>query len=159
MDAILCLTVQSVYESGMHAIRELKKGQKLAMEHPNVHLWPNSFSAMQVIVNRTTPAHRDPGAAPSVYDLLLSVGTHKTSRIKILDIQTSFGYCPGTVILVCGRILRHEVMEWEGGERICIAHYIRDVVHQRLEIQQPDWVQYRHYTALMAGQYRVRQGV
>ncbi|KAG2339935.1 hypothetical protein BDR05DRAFT_1002869 [Suillus weaverae] len=41
---------------------------------PNPVVWPSMFSGIKVIVNRETPHHRDPGASPSVYDLLVSLG-------------------------------------------------------------------------------------
>ena len=86
IDSILCLTAHRLYRAGWDSIMQLKQGGLSAGEHPNVGLWPSAFSAMQVIVNRKTPAHRDAGAAPWTYDLLLSAGTHTQSSINLIDI-------------------------------------------------------------------------
>ena len=138
---------------------QLKQGGLSAGEHPNVGLWPSAFSAMQVIVNWKTPAHHDAGAAPCAYDLLLSAGTHTQSSINLIDIQTSFSYTPDTVVLVCWRVILHEVPSWEGGERICITHYIHDVVHDRLGLKRSDWVCDVEYSIQMSAGYRARQGL
>lgn len=148
-----------MYVAGREAIAQLKEGGVLAGEHPNVDLWPSAFSAMQVIVNRKTPAHRDRGAAPCAYDLLISAGTHTQSFINLIDIKTTLSYAPGTVVLVCGRVILHEVPSWEGGEHICVAHYIRDVVHDRLGVERSDWVGDFEYTLQMSGGYQSRQGL
>jgi hypothetical protein len=148
VDSILSLTSPELYKIGQEAINKLKE----TTQEPdlNVNLWPSSFSGIQVINNRTTPPHRDKGAAPTVYDLLLSVGTHSSSRIGLVDVQTTFSYAPGTVVLVCGRVILHEVSFWKGGERICLAHYMRDAVHDRLGLPRPDWVDMADYTRLMS---------
>ena len=112
-----------------------------------------------LIVNRLTPPHKDPGSALTHYDLLLSVGTHKSARIQLHDVQASLSYHPGTAVLLCGRIILHEVSSWEGGERICLAHYVRDMVHDRLGLDRPDWVSGKDYTSLMSAGYRLRQGL
>ena len=159
IDSILCLTARWLYRAGHNSIMQLKQGGHSAGEHPNVGLWPSAFSAMQVIVNRKTPAHRDAGAAPCAYDLLLSARTHTQSSINLIDTQTSFSYTPGIVVLVCGRVILHEVPSLEGGEHICIAHYIRDVVHDRLGLEQSDWVRDVEYSIHMSAGYRARQGL
>jgi len=31
----------------------------------------------------------------------------------------------------------HEVGDWLGGEKVCVSHYMKDNVHERLEIHCP----------------------
>lgn len=158
-DSILTLTAPNLYSSAQGAIYDLKQAAASHPQHANVDLWPSSLSGLQVIVNRSTPPHRDRGSAPSDYDLLVSVGTHTEARIGLVDVRTTFSYCPGTVVLVCGRVILHEVSSWEGGERICVAHYVRDNVHNRLEVERPAWVLMRDFIQSMSKGYRSRQGI
>ena len=157
IDSVLALCNREQYGIGAQAINMLKFEGNVS--HPNVSIWPSVFSGMAVIVNRATPAHRDKGASPPVFDLLASFGTHVSATISMPDIQADLSYAPGTIVLVCGRVLRHEVQIWEGGERICMAHYMRDNVHNRLGLPRPGWVNMNTYHALIDEGYRSRQGL
>jgi len=48
-------------------------------------------------------------------------------------------YPSGTVVGLCGKILRHGVPECEG-ERICVAYYMRDKVHERMGVEAAPWI-------------------
>ena len=158
VNAVVALISPELYSVGMDAIEQLKSGMQLAKQHSNVDLWPSVFSGLEVIANRRTLPHRDPRAAAPVYDFLLSAGTHLEAFLTVNDIDTQFGYNPGTAIALCGKVLLHEVQGWEGGERVCIAHFIRDGVHNRLNLRRPDWVAFRPYVELMHREFAQRQG-
>jgi len=149
MNAALSLCAPQMFAIGSHAIDLIKEGDCLHAWHEHVNLWPSAFSGIEAIVNRSTPAHRDPGASSSTFDLLVSAGTHTSSSIHIYDVNANLEYQPGTIVLLCGRVLKHEVLSWNGGERICIAHYMWDNVHQRLNLPRPDWVSIDTYRDLM----------
>jgi hypothetical protein len=158
MNSILALTHKELYLCGLDAIHRLIFDEIQSKIHPNLHHWLSVYSAIQVISNRTTPPHRDKGGAPSYYDLLLSAGTHSDARMHIHDLGATFNYPPGTIILVCGRLLLHQVPPWGDGERICLAHYMRDNVHDRLSIIRADWVSFSSYTkGLMSEGFYSRQ--
>ncbi|KAL6298294.1 hypothetical protein BKA93DRAFT_707908, partial [Sparassis latifolia] len=55
-------------------------------------------------------------------------GTHKWAVLRLDDLQMELGYCPGTLVGIWGRVLEHSCDVWEGGERICIAQYMRSAV-------------------------------
>ena len=149
MDAALASCARELYQIGSLAIELLQEGNSLYQWHDNIKLWPSAFSAIQAIVNRSTPSHCNSGASGPVFDLLVSAGTHTEAFISLGDVQARLSYNPGTVVLVCGRVLRHEVPTWEGGEHICIAHYMCDNVHERLGLKRPDWVAIDSYRAMM----------
>ena len=49
-------------------------------------------------------------------------------------------YSPGTVVGISGKIVRHGVSGWdEGGERVCLASYLRTSVFRRLGVEMPHW--------------------
>lgn len=157
IDSVAALCNRQLYQIGTEAIRRLKYEDAVSW-HPNLALWPSIFSGIGIIVNRVTPAHRDRGACSPVYDLLASLGTHSNARLSLPDVHAQLSYKPGTIVLVCGRVLRHEVTSWEGGDRVCWAHYMRDNVHNRLELPRPDWVNIEAYNNLMESGFRARQG-
>jgi len=121
----------------------------LAMTHPDLHLaaakglevlrqqrgindlsnhWTSIFTGINVISNRRTINHRDRFGHLPWYDLLLSVGTYKRAKLVLHDLQAQFAYNPGTVVLLCGKLLYHEVPFWGAGDRVCYAHFMREEV-------------------------------
>ena len=40
-------------------------------------------------------------------------------------------------MVLCGKVFLHEVQDWLGGERVCVAHYMKDFVHERLGVPRP----------------------
>ena len=106
------------------------------------------WSGFSIIVNRKTILHRDTGAAPTDYDFLVSSGSHKQCVLDVQELGLKLSYPPGTGVAVVGRVLRHGVKTWEGGERICQARFMKDAVHDRLGQPRPDWVRYEDYICL-----------
>ena len=144
-NAITALVGPQQYDSGLAAIQQIKAGIELNHSHPNLQEWISVWSGLALIVNRLTLFHRDKGAAPSCFDLLIGGGTHTECNLDIPDLGATFSYLPGTAIALTGRVLRHGVRKWGGGERICFAHYMKDLVHNRLKLQRPDWTCIQDY--------------
>ncbi|KAI6118885.1 hypothetical protein EDD16DRAFT_1480669, partial [Pisolithus croceorrhizus] len=65
--------------------------------------WPSIYLSIDVIVNQETPPHLDKVSAPSLLDLVVSLGTHD-SCLHISDI--------GTMIFLAGKVLTHSVPKW-----------------------------------------------
>ncbi|KAG1892920.1 uncharacterized protein F5891DRAFT_919525, partial [Suillus fuscotomentosus] len=83
--------------------------------------WPSEFSGLEVIVNRETPSHRDPGALPPFYDLLVSLGKAHHAILALPDLGAELAYPPGTMVYILGKVLENGVPKWGDGERIVIA--------------------------------------
>jgi hypothetical protein len=138
-NAITSIISPTLYSAGLSAIGQIQRGSVLAVHHPCVDRWTSVWTGISIIVNRATPMHRDWGAAPPFYDLLVSGGTHADCHLNLPDLGTRLWYLPGTAVAVSGRVLRHEVPDWLEGERICCAHFIKDAVHDRLGEARPVW--------------------
>lgn len=138
----LCNTVTAVvspqmYDSGLAAMELIKDGHEMHHTHAHQLMWPSMWSGASVIVNRETPDHRDPGASPSTYNLLVAGGTHTECSMRLPDLGATLRYLPGTLVAVSGKIIHCGVPQWVGGERFCIAHFIKDAVLDRLEQKRP----------------------
>ncbi|KIN95436.1 hypothetical protein M404DRAFT_165954, partial [Pisolithus tinctorius Marx 270] len=116
------------------------KEDLVVMKNPSQTLWPSIYVGIDVIVNQTTPLHTDQISAPSLLDLVVSLGTHN-AKFHVPDLGTIFNYPPGTMIYLAGKILLHSVPSWEKGERIALAHYMKDAVHNRLGVARPAFTQ------------------
>src|SRR5882672_3607771 len=40
-------------------------------------------------------------------------------------------------LINCGKGFLHDVRDWLGGEKVCVCHYMKDNVHECLEIHCP----------------------
>ena len=128
-------------------------------DHTNVQRWPSCFSGITVISNRKTPNHRDKGGRPEWYDVMVSAGTHTTAHLDLPDLSAKLLYNPGTTIALCGKLFQHCVQTWEGGERLCYAHYFCNNVLNRLNIAVSSWVHEQDYFRWMSSKYFERQGL
>ncbi|KAI6014190.1 hypothetical protein EDC04DRAFT_2536535, partial [Pisolithus marmoratus] len=82
--------------------------------------WPSIYLGIDVIVNQQTPPHLDQTSAPSLLDLVVSLGT-PNAQVHISESDTVFCYQPGTMVFLAGKLLTHSVPKWERGERIALA--------------------------------------
>jgi len=57
--------------------------------------------------------------------------------LDLLELGGHMFYMARDVVAVCGKQFLHEVGDWLGGERVCVSHYMKDNVHERLEIHCP----------------------
>ncbi|KAG6325793.1 hypothetical protein ID866_13296 [Astraeus odoratus] len=71
----------------------------------------------------------------------------------MLDLEAEFAYFPGTMIFIAGKVSKHEVSKWNKGERIALAFYMKDAVHDRLTVERPPFTrqkemlkQFLHYS-------------
>ena len=153
------MACSDLFSTGMASIDKLMRGEELNTWHDNVKMWPSFFSRMEVIANRHTPSHRDGQGGPACYDFLVSAGRHSNAWLDLPDIDARLSYDPCTVVALCGKILRHGVDPNWTGERLCIAHFIRDNVHNRLKLERPPWVSHNSYLSFMDNGFCSRQSV
>lgn len=154
LNCIGVLICPGQFKIGTAAIMKLKHDKPQLKPHDNVQLWPSFFSGIEVISNRVTLTHRDTQSAHVHYDFLVSAGRHTGAWLDLPDIQARLLYNPCTVTAICGKILRHGVPYWDdGGERLCIAHYIRDKIHNRLGLGRPEWVTNKPYLEMMDSEF------
>jgi hypothetical protein len=143
-DSVTALVTPELYILGQAAIEKVKHGIEMAAQYKNMDLWPSVYTAMQVIVNQVTIPHRDEGGCPTHYDLLASTGVHRGVMLDLPELGLLLLYSPGMLVSLCGKLFFHEVHQWEG-ERICLVHFIKDTVHERLEVPRPAWPQRSNY--------------
>lgn len=126
------------------ALNKVRSNSKTSSS--TVSQWPSIFSGLELIANRVTLSHRDGGGAPTLYDLLVSLGIGHNATMKLADLQAELDYSPGTMVYISGRVLEHSVGPWDNGERFVIAHFMRDKVHDRIGVPRP---QFPKHTTLL----------
>jgi len=110
-------------------------GMLAALSH-----WSTVFTNISLIVNRSTPLHRDPHSRADWYDMLVSVSNYDDCALDIPSLGIQVLYNPGTAVAFSGQLFQHGVNEVDRA-RCCLAYYMRDNIHHWLRVPQPlDWV-------------------
>lgn len=146
MNKLLALTHPHLF----HAAYKVQAHLRSCFETRDVALkWTSVFSGIAVIANRTTPAHADHGGKPQWYDSLTSLGTFSHAHLDLPDFGISLLYRPGTVVNICGNVIRHEVKGgWGGGDRVCYARFMRKAVFERFEVECEEWVSQKDFPGI-----------
>lgn len=146
--ATMSLIHPELYKAGRQAILTLCDSPEIVKEGKEIlevlPLWSSPFSGYSVISNRCTPLHRDNQSRKQWYDLLVTAGEYQDAQLSLPGIGTTFAYDSGTVVGLSGRVLQHGVSK-HSGNRLCLAHYMRDKVHERLGIPAPGWMKLDYY--------------
>jgi hypothetical protein len=91
---------------------------------------------LDIVANRATRSHRDPGGANTFYDHLVNLGWDTDVELCLEDLNGKFAYAPGTCVLFSGASLTHSVTA-HSKERVVLAHYSNEKVQGRLGVARP----------------------
>lgn len=149
MGALLSIIHPEMFHKAMQAFSHLASNPDLCKEGAEVfevlHNWSSPFSGYSLISNRITPAHRDTSAQPEAYDLLGTFGDYANGSLEFPGLRMTLDYPPGSLVALCGKIIQHAVPEVTGN-RVCIAHYMRRNVHERLQVPPVRWMMLDSYS-------------
>ena len=88
------------------------------------NLDPCYWQGRVILFNRQTPPHRDTLNPPAEWTPLHAAGSFTGGgSLYIHDLNLRLRYLPGDLIFLRGRLLRHSVEPWEGGQRISAAYF------------------------------------
>lgn len=141
LSAVLSVIHPDLYRSGMDTMKRLHAQPDLV---PALQHWTSVFNAVTVLSNRATPLHRDNHSRPQWYDMLTTIGPYEEAWLELPGIGLKLQYNSGTVMGFGGKVLRHGVPECRG-ERVCLAYYMRDKVHERMEVEAAQWMKIQYY--------------
>ena len=132
LNLTLSLINPELFTTGLQMLRELRQ---LDTTKDIAEKWQSVYSGISIISNRTTPSHRDRGERPEWYDTLVShSGRGAKPRLLIKDLGLDLEYSSGTVVNLCGTVFQREVSSWGGGDRVCYAHFMREMVRDHLNV-------------------------
>lgn len=143
LSAILAVIHPTLHKSGRETFDRLRKCAEIQPEDV-LRRWTSVFNGVAVIVNRTTPAHRDSNTRKQWYDLLVTLGRYRNCNLNLPGAGISLEYGPGTVVGLLGATLEHEVPRFEG-ERVCYAYFMRDNVHEWAGVSGYTWMATEYY--------------
>ena len=128
LNLALSLIHPDLFQSGvlmLQKLQALKTTKAIASE------WQSVYTGIQIISNCLTPIHRDSKGRPEWFDILVSYcGGGSIPHLLVQDLGLELDYASGTIVGLCGTIFKHGVRAWGGGDRVCYAHFMREVVRE-----------------------------
>ncbi|KAG1845638.1 hypothetical protein F4604DRAFT_1688621 [Suillus subluteus] len=112
-NSITAAVAPDLFESGFSAFSKVvKEVRRRKKNSALVDSWPSIFSGLEIIANRTTFSHRDPGGSPSLFDLLVSLGRNHHATLSLADVHAELDYSPGAMVYIAGRVLEHSTLDF-----------------------------------------------
>lgn len=146
---LLAVIHPKMAESGWQALDKMVREPQTVKNAANVadalEHWTSPFSGISIISNRETPVHRDVNGRNSWYDILATFGNYKKGRLELPGMGYRLEYQPGTVVGLAGKVVSHGVPSVEHN-RVCIAYYMRNKVHEWLKVRSPSWMNQEIYS-------------
>lgn len=87
--------------------------------------------------NRQTPLHPDSTDPPQAWVALVAFGRFTKGFLWIPRLNLLLFYGPGSIIFLRGHILPHEVLAFEDGQRVSIAHFTHQSLWEEMDISLP----------------------
>ena len=136
ISAILAVTHPQLFDAGCETLTHLPK------QYPDladfIEKWPFVFTAVTLISNRESPLHRDTKSSSDLWmDILASIGGDG-AVLELASYGVRARWNSGSVAAFCGCKVLHGVSR-TSAERLCIACYMKDAVHERAGVMRPGW--------------------
>jgi len=96
------------------------------------------WMGLSMIFNRRTPGHTDTKGSPWGLDCLLTLGNYRKGDLRLTSLGIDLSYLPGTAVVIYGKVLEHEVLEFYGTQRICAAFFAHRDVLEEVRLDLPD---------------------
>ncbi|KAF8219058.1 hypothetical protein L208DRAFT_1124838, partial [Tricholoma matsutake] len=143
MGALLSIVHPELYEIGRGVLKKVGDSPDMVKDGEEVlevlQLWTTPFSGYGLISNCITPMHQDNNSQGPWYNCLTTIRDYeKGARLKLKNLGLELDYPSGTMVFLLGKVIRHGISEINGN-RVCIAQYMRDNVHERMRMRLPEW--------------------
>ena len=108
------------------ALTQLSKVSK--EKHSSLAVWdsvnPLLLEGRELLFNRLSGSHFDSQDPIKAYAGLYAAGNfNKGGHLFFRQLNVRVRLLPGDFVLLRGRVLAHEIEEWEGSQRISIPHF------------------------------------
>jgi len=149
LNGALAIMHPDMYVAGREALVRLgqwadSEGEDEMLEI--LSLWPSVYSVTSIMANRASPLHVDQFGRPHWMDILVTFGNYTDLDFLIPSIHSRFMYEPGTVIALSGQLLLHGV-GMANGDRGIISYYMRDNVHEFVNVPRCNYMEYKKVPA------------
>ncbi|TFK59267.1 hypothetical protein BDN72DRAFT_780976, partial [Pluteus cervinus] len=106
--------------------------------HTLIKEWGIPFTCLSVIVNRSTPPHRDQGGRTSWFDTCATFGNYTSGWFEMPDFRIRCFYVPGCVVMLLSKMITHQV-DAVHGDRAAFLLFSKNAVHHGLVLPPDNW--------------------
>jgi hypothetical protein len=110
--------------------KELKKKvagfEALALQDPLL------YEGREFLFNRMSGVHTDSQDPHLGWAILVGLGEHTNAYLKIPNLGLLVRLNPRDAIVLRGRVIPHETLGWDGGQRICVPHFTHSTLWRAL---------------------------
>ena len=104
-----------------------------------MQLWTTPFSENGLISNCNTPLHWVNNSQGPWYDCLMTIREYEIGgRLVLKNLGLELDYSSGTMVFLSGKLVQHGISGINENQ-VCIAQYMRDNVHERMQVRLADW--------------------
>ena len=143
LSAILAVIHPNLYNAGWQTTKCLRDTLKIGPQDV-LSWWASIFSSVAIISNCSTPSHHNGSLRCHWYDILVTLGRYRNCNLELPGLGISLKYGLGTVVGISEKALEHMVPSFEG-DRVCYAYFIRNDVHEWVNILASDWMYTKYY--------------
>jgi hypothetical protein len=94
---------------------------------------PLVYEGREILLNVRSNIHFDRQDPKRSFAAMVALGYHKGGYLVLPELGLRIRLEPGDIVLIRGRMLRHFVEDWEGGQRICVPHFTHSSVWRMLK--------------------------
>lgn len=92
---------------------------------------PLVLDGREVLFNKLTAEHTDSQDPQLGWAVLFAAGSFTGGYLVVKALGLRIRLHPGDLVMLRGRVLKHKVEVWEGGDRISIPHFTHSSVWRR----------------------------
>jgi hypothetical protein len=84
---------------------------------------PLMFDGREFLFNCKTALHTDRQDPQLGWTVLVALGSFTGGDLSMPQLGLKVRFEPGDMVMLRGRVVQHEVADWEGGQRISVPHF------------------------------------
>jgi hypothetical protein len=110
-----------VFYAKLEKLRELANARPFiqALHEIDVLL----LEGREFLFNRKSGLHKDSHDPQLGWAVLFALGNFKGGYVHLPHLGLRVRLEPGDMVLIRGRVVQHEIEDWEGGQRISVPHF------------------------------------
>jgi hypothetical protein len=86
------------------------------------------YEGRELLLNVQSPEHTDRQDPKCAWALLAALGYHRGGYMILPELGLRIRLEPGDLLGIRGRVFKHFVEDWTGGQRICIPHFTHSTI-------------------------------
>lgn len=97
---------------------------------------PCVYEGLEILLNVRNKLHTDRFDPPRGWAVIYCAGSHSGGYMSLPHLGLRLRMLPGDMALIRGRVLKHAVEDWSGGQRISIPHYTHSSAWRIMEMDK-----------------------